>query len=78
MLSLHPHIKLYLIDICKDFNICWEDYLIQLDYEFPLFKFMDNYKGVVLYVEIFLYFVELGLNEYRTILKDLIWIIKNE
>ena len=78
MLSLKPCIRLYLLDICKDFNICWEDYLTQLDYEFPMIKYMENYKEVTLYVEVLLYFVELGLNEYRTIYKDLTWIIKNE
>ena len=78
MLSLKPCIKLYLHDICRDLDICWEDYLTQLDYEFPMIKYIEDYKEVTLYVEVLLYFVELGLKEYRTILKDLTWIIKNE
>ena len=78
MLSLKPCIQLYLQDICKDYKICFEDYLTQLDYEFPMIKYIDNYKEVTLYAEIFLYFVDLGLAEYRVILNDLKWIIKNE
>ena len=70
-------VALYLKHICRDYSISWEDYTAQLDYEFPMFKYVVT-KETVFYVEVLLYFVELGLKEYRTILTDLKWIIKNE